>query len=135
MGNVLNSLSWPRFSRDERGSITAESVLWLPIFVVFFSMIADVSLVMHGRAKAMKIAHDANRHASYGFYDSDTEMEALVTAKVAVFSPNATVDSTIAAETVSTTIVIPTNDLFVVGFLGLFTNLNVTVSSLHLMEI
>jgi Flp pilus assembly protein TadG len=131
----LKLLERSGFSRDERGSLTAESVLWLPIFMVFFSMIADVSLVFHGQAKAMKIAQDVNRHASYGFYDTDTEMETLAAAKLAVFSPNGTVDSTIGAQTVATTITIPTTDLLVVGFLGLFTNLNITVSSLHLMEI
>jgi len=121
--------------RDESGSITAESVLWLPIFVVFFSIIADVSLVLHGQSKAMKIAQDANRHASTGFLDTNTEMETLVTARVSQFSPNATVTSSISNETVGTTIILPTNDLFVVGFLGLFTNMNITVSSLHLKEI
>ena len=135
MRNVVNFFRRSGFPRDERGSITAESVLWLPIFVVFFSMIADVSLVMHAQAKAMKIAQDVNRHASYGFYDTAAEMEALVAAKVTPFSPNATIDSSIGGQTVATTIILPTNDLFVVGFLGLFTNMNITVSSLHLMEI
>ena len=132
---VSNVFNCSKFSREERGSITAESVLWLPIFIVFFSIVADVSLVLHGQSKAIKIAQDANRHASTGFLDTNTEMETLVTARVSQFSPNATVSSSISNETVGTTITLPTNDLFVVGFLGLFTNMNITVSSLHLKEI
>ncbi len=124
-----------RLFQDESGSITAESVLWLPIFTVFFSIIADVSLVLHGQSKAMKIAQDANRHASTGYLNTNTEMEALVTTRVSQFSPNATVSSSISNETVGTTITLPTNDLYVVGFLGLFTNMNINVSSLHLKEI
>ncbi|MGI9390319.1 MAG: TadE/TadG family type IV pilus assembly protein [Boseongicola sp.] len=135
MSDVSKSQFQSRFWRSESGSITAESVLWLPIFMVFFSIIADVSLVLHGQSKAMKIAQDANRHASTGFLDTNTEMETLVTARVSQFSPNATVTSTISNETVGTTITLPTNDLFVVGFLGLFTNMDITVSSLHLKEI
>ena len=34
-----------RFRREEGGSATIEAVLWLPFFVIFFVMIADVSLV------------------------------------------------------------------------------------------
>ena len=132
---VSNVFNCSKFSREERGSITAESVLWLPIFIVFFSIVADVSLVLHGQSKAIKIAQDANRHASTGFLDTNTEMETLVTARVSQFSPNATVSSSISNETVGTTITLPTNDLFVVGFLGLFTDMNITVSSLHLKEI
>jgi Flp pilus assembly protein TadG len=123
------------FASDERGSITAESVLWIPLFVVFISIIADVSLVLHAQAKAMRIAQDVNRHASTGFYDTDTQMETRAKSVLNAFSPNATVNSTIGNETVATTITLPTNDLFVVGFLGLFTNLSVTVSSLHMLEI
>lgn len=135
MGRLFRRFGFGRFRRDEGGSITAESVLWIPIFIVFLSLIIDVSLVMHAQAKARQLAHDANRHASKGYYDTETQMETAVAARLASFSPNATVDSTIGSETVSTTITLPTNDLFVVGFLGLFTNMSVTVSSVHLMEI
>lgn len=55
-----------RFRRDERGSATIEAVLWLPMFVIFFVMIADVSLVFFRQTEVMRVVQDGNRALSVG---------------------------------------------------------------------
>lgn len=135
MRNVLNAPSRQKFRRDESGSITAESVLWIPVYMVFFALIADVSLMLHAQAKATRIAQDANRHASTGYLVTESEIENMVGASMASISPNATIDSTIGSETIATTIQMPSTDLQVVGLFGRFTDITITVSTIHLLEL
>ena len=135
MSNVLKAFSRSSFSRDERGSITAESVLWIPVYLVFFALIADVSLMLHAQAKATRIAQDANRHASNGYLVTETDLEDMIGASMASISPNATIDSTIGAQTVATTIEMPVTDLEVVGLFARFSDITITVSTIHLLEL
>ena len=55
-----------RFRRDERGSATIEAVPWLPLFVIFFVMIADVSLVFFRQTEVLRVVQDGNRALSVG---------------------------------------------------------------------
>lgn len=128
-------LSRSRFSRDEHGSITAESVLWLPVFLIFFALIADVSLMLHAQAKAMRIAQDANRHASTGYFVNENDLEDMIGASMATISPNATIESTIGAQTIATTIEMPVTDLEVVGLISRFSDITITASTIHLLEL
>ena len=124
-----------RFARDEAGGITAESVMWIPVYMVFFALIVDVSLVLNAQAKARHIVQDANRHASTGYLVTEDDLVALMSLGVSPFSPNATITATIGAESVSSTIEMPVSDLEAVGLFGRFSDLTITVSSLHLLEI
>ena len=141
MRNLVNFLRRYRFSLDERGSVTAESVLWLPVYLVFFALIADVSLMLHAQAKVTRIAQDANRHASTGYIVGDnnsereTNLEAMIASSMAAISPNATIDSTYGAVSIATTIQMPVTDLEVVGLFARFSGITITVSTIHLLEI
>ena len=135
MRYVLNALGRSGFSRDERGSISAESVLWIPVYMVFFALIADVSLMLHAQAKVTRIAQDANRHASTGYLVSETDLEDMIAASMATISPNATIDSTLGAASVATTIEMPVTDLEVVGLFSRFSGITITVSTIHLQEL
>ena len=121
--------------RNESGAITVEAVLWVPFFVFFFVIIADVSLMFHGQSKAMRIVQDANRHASSGYFMTKDEVEANILAAVQVFAPNATVETTYGLLDVATTVVIPASDLQAVGLIAKFAGLNITITSNHLLEI
>ena len=124
-----------QFCRDEDGALTVESVLWIPFYIIMLSLTVDASAMMHGSAKAMRIAQDVNRQASTGYYITEDELEAMTTAALAHFSPNATVESVIGLTAVSTTITIPSSDLEVIGFFGNFKNFDVSVATIHLLEL
>ena len=115
--------------------------LWLPVYLVFFALIADVSLMLHAQSKATRIAQDANRHASTGYIvglndtERETNLEAMIAASMANISPNATIDSTYGAVSVATTIEMPVSDLEVVGLFARFSDITITVSTIHLLEI
>lgn len=121
--------------RDERGGITAESVLWIPVYVVFFALIADVSLVFHGKAKALRAAQDANRHVSTGYLVDEEQMRAMIALGISHFAPNAQITTDIGTRSVATTIEIPVRDLEAVGLFGRFSDITITVSTVHLLEV
>ena len=50
--------AWKAFRRETDGNATIEAVLWLPLFVVFLVMIADVSFVFHRQSQIMNIVQD-----------------------------------------------------------------------------
>lgn len=123
-----------QMARDECGSITVESVLWMPIYLLFFTLIADVSLMFHSQAQATRIVHDANRQASVGVYTTSNEMKAAVKERLDDYSPNATITSAFGPTTVSTTVSMPVSDVAAIGILGTLIRSNITVSLVHLVE-
>ncbi len=123
-----------QFRSSESGAITVESVLWLPIYLLFFALIADVSMMFHSQAKAMRIVQDANRLASFQIYTTAEEVEANVTARVQTFSENATVETMLGTDAVATSVSMPVTDIAIIGFMGQLMKFDITVSSLHLVE-
>ncbi|QMU57287.1 MAG: hypothetical protein GKR98_03130 [Boseongicola sp.] len=137
MWRAIKYLTGRKFTKDEGGGLTVESVLWVPIFGVFIAAIADVSLIFYHQAQATRIAQDANRHASTGYIDTAAEMYAQAFPRVQTFSPNAIVVTNIDSGTrgISTVISMPVSDLAIVGFLNAFPGLRVTVGAYHLSEV
>jgi Flp pilus assembly protein TadG len=128
-----------RFLREADGAITVEAVLWVPVYLVFFALITDVSLMFHGYSKALRVAQDTNRQASTGYYVEETDLEAITLANLQSFAPNATVKTTLdelaASPHVITNISVPSSDLLAVGLIGVFAEINIQVSSVHLLEL
>ena len=107
-----------QFRSSESGGITVESVLWLPIYLLFFALIADVSMMFHGQTKAMRIVQDANRLASFQYYTTADEVEANVKSRIVNISDNATVATTLGTDSVATVVSFPVNDVAIIGFVG-----------------
>nr|MDJ1018453.1 hypothetical protein [Paracoccaceae bacterium] len=110
-------------------------VVWLPIYVIFFVLIADVSLMFHGQATATRIAYDGNRQASLGALETEQAVETAILARVQALSPNATVDTVFGTDTVTTTLTMPARDLLAIGSFAQFIDLDITVSSVHMLEV
>ncbi len=123
-----------RFHSSEEGGISVESVIWLPIYMLFFGLIADVSMMFHGQTKAMRIVQDANRLASFQYFTTADEVEANVKSRIVNISDNATVATTLGTDSVATVVSFPVNDVAIIGFVGKLMNFDITVSSMHLVE-
>lgn len=124
-----------RYGSDNEGSVTVESVLWVPVYLLFFGLIADVSLMFHAQAKAMRIAYDGNRQASFGLLNSESAVEDMVLARVQAFSSRATVDTVFGADSITTTLTMPASDLIAIGTFASILDLDVTVTSVHKREV
>ena len=129
-----------RFLDDETGGLTAESVLWVPIYGVFFALIADVSLAMNGKTQAQRVIQDINRLASYGYFGETDDFidaaESRALATMSHISPNVDVSTTFddTNNIITTVATIPASDLMPLGLLSAFADIEITVVSFHVME-
>jgi Flp pilus assembly protein TadG len=124
-----------QFRRRQHGSMTLEAVLWVPLFLAFFTILADVALMFHGQAMAQRIIQDANRNASSGLLKNRQLVEADILARVRTFSPNARVQTDYGTDYVRSTVAMPARDLVAVGLFTAFANLDIPASAYHRLEI
>ncbi|WP_114966227.1 TadE/TadG family type IV pilus assembly protein [Alkalilacustris brevis] len=123
-----------RHYRDEDAAVTVEAVLWLPVFIFFFALIVDATMIMSGQAQALRVVQDANRGVSVGLYQSREEAESFVKASLSRLSPNAEVSTTVSHGIIVTNVVMPSSDLVASGLLNNFTSLDIRVGAQHLAE-
>ena len=124
-----------KFLRSTEGSASFEVVIWTPVFMFIFFLIADTAIIFSDQAQVLRIVQDANRAMSIGQTD-ETATENRIKAAIASISPNAAVDTTVDTSTgiIRTDVVMPISDLEATGMVGAFDNLSVTVTAQHLSE-
>jgi len=138
-GNVKSEdIGWVqrlrRFSAREEGSSTIEAVLWLPVFIGAFCLMADAAFIFNGQTIAMRTVQDANRNMSIGRLVTTDEVEAEVESNLATLSPNAVAQSSIVAGSVVTYLTIPSSDLVATGWLNRLMDIDLVIRSEHLIE-
>lgn len=123
-----------KFRRDERGSATIEAVLWLPFFVIFFVMIADVSLVFFRQTDVLRVVQDGNRALSVGRLGSASEVETFVKDRISPLTNAAQVTTTVDNGVIDTRALVPVEDLVAVGMFNFLSGYYVAVDSSHYVE-
>ena len=121
-----------RFRRDERGSATIEAVLWLPLFVIFFVMIADVSLVFFRQTEVLRVVQDGNRALSVGRLAGAAEQ--FVKDRIAPMTTRAQVTTTVDSGVIDTRALVPVEDLVAVGMFNFLNGYDIAVQSSHYVE-
>ncbi|NNE86758.1 MAG: hypothetical protein HKN27_01675 [Silicimonas sp.] len=124
----------PDFLKNESGSLTIESVLWLPVFFFFFTVLADASMIFSGQSLAMRALQDESRRMATGLTPSTNELERRLQARLSSLSPNAQVAASVSNGIVTTTVVMPASDLDVAGIVGAFENAAVSIQTDYLLE-
>lgn len=123
-----------RFRRDEEGGATIEAVLWLPMFIVFFVMVADVSFIFHRQSQILRVTQDANRAFSVGRFDSESETETFIESTLRELSQSTNAATTVADGVISTSVRIPVEDLVAVGFFSFLADYDIEVIAEHFLE-
>jgi Flp pilus assembly protein TadG len=123
-----------RFVSREEGSSTIEAVLWLPVFIGAFCLMADAAFIFNGQTIAMRTVQDANRNMSIGRLQTTDEVEAEVENNLATLSPHVAAQSSIVAGAVVTKVTIPSSDLVATGWLNRLMDINLVIRSEHLIE-
>jgi Flp pilus assembly protein TadG len=125
-----------RFGRAEDGAVSVEAVLWLPIFIIFFALLVDATMIMSGQSQALRVVQDANRGASIGMLRSSDEIESFIQNRLRNLSNNVTVNVTPpgGAGIITTNVTIPSRDLVASGVMNVFSNFDVIVGSQHRVE-
>ena len=124
------------FGRSQDGAATVEAVLWTPVFLLLFGMVADTSIVFGRQAEILRIIQDSNRSLAVGAFQSVEQAENYIIEKVQVFSGNATVDVTmIDGNIISTSVSVPAADLTSTGLFDAINTLTITVGASQMSEL
>lgn len=121
--NTRSRSLFRRFLKDEDGAVTVAAVLWLPFFVMILLMVADLTMIFYGQARAQEVAENVNRSLSVGQYSSYAEAESAVRTALNPISPNARATTTSEDFMIRTVVTLPTSDLSNIGF---FSSLQIT---------
>ena len=127
------------FKRDESGSATVEAALWIPFFLALILLVVEVTFVFYGHSQMLRLAQDASRKLSVGWFSSTTETEEYILTSMKNLrnagSSAATTDVSITNGVITTTISAPASELDVVGTFSALSNLTIAVSAQHMQEL
>ncbi|WP_417720886.1 TadE/TadG family type IV pilus assembly protein [Salipiger sp.] len=132
MNKFLRNLTG--FFKREDGSVTVESVIWLPMFLMLLTMMIDVSMVFNRQSEMMRIVQDANRAYSVGRISTSEAAEEFILTAIAAFAPTATVSTSFMNGVVRTRLIVPTSDLMPINTIPVFRNRSVVVETEQLAE-
>ena len=121
--------------RSEAGSVSAEAVIWLPLFCLIIAMVADTSLVFLRQAEAIRVVQDANRELAIGLLTDEASTEAYIHAGLVNISPHATVTTTIINGIIQTRVQMPASDLTATHFFMPLEGISVDFSAEFLSEV
>ncbi|MGR3321246.1 MAG: TadE/TadG family type IV pilus assembly protein [Pseudooceanicola sp.] len=122
------------FAREEKGSATIETVIWIPIFVWVLALIVNVSMVVFEKNQAYRVVQNANRILSTGYMQTEAEVEAYIKDKIAHIAPSAEVSTTISNGIVTSQVQYQISDLLMPHAIAQLANIWINISSQHYVE-
>lgn|GEM_PF-324933 len=123
------------FCRDDSGSATIETVIWLPIFALILGVIMNVSMVFFAEAQLTRIVQDGNRAFSLGRLADNEAVQNYILARISHFKGNISVTTTIADGFIQTDLEAPAGDLMPLNLVrSAFNSAKVRVSAQHIVE-
>lgn len=128
-------LSSRPIARNEEGTATIEAVLWLPVFLTLFGLVADVSTIMGREAQILRIVETANRALAVGAFQTTLDAKAYISNEVKAFSGNAAVAVIIDKGIISSNVSLPAADLTITGLLHVFSSLQLSVEASQMLEV
>jgi len=132
---MFRSLKTPKgFVQSQKGAVTVEATLWLPFFVAFFCVIADLALIFNGQARMYRIVEDANRQLAIGQLSSAAAAEDFITSAATSMSDAVKAKTTVDNGLISTSTSIPSRDLAVIGFVTALADFDLVVGSQQIVE-
>jgi hypothetical protein len=124
-----------RFLRDEKGSYTIESVIWLPIYVFILALVMNVSMVFFNQSQLLRVVQDGNRSFAVGRIKSLDAVEVYVVERVAYLNATPQVRTQLVDGIIYTDLQIKAVELMPFVMLHkFFRNTDVVVSAQQIVE-
>jgi len=125
--------------RDERGSATIETVLWLPIFILFFALIVDASMVFNAQANLTRIVQDANRLCAVRQFTTAAQVQNYIASRLDKSVLDDTTDTRIQSDCgshplVSTQVIVAAGHYMAVGPFPALDNIKLVVHAQMMRE-
>lgn len=141
MKKLFNFRLLGAFGASESGAVTADALIWMPLYAFLLGLISDTSLMFGGQAQIMRAIQDVNRAYSVGAFGVAGSSTADAAAEAALYSIIGGLSSKLTVDTglqngsfVVTTVTIPTKDITATGMLSMFTSQTITVAAGHRTE-
>jgi hypothetical protein len=103
------------FLRDEKGVVTIEFVLWVPIFVGLFVLVTDASIIYLTHSEMWSAARDTTRRMTIGEITSRAQARDYAAAHLFLSSRTYVIDPNFGGE-MNVTIVIGLDGAAIFGF-------------------
>lgn len=122
------------WARDD-AAVSVDAVLWMPVFIFLFALLADVSLILGDQARVLRVVQDTNRAVSIGRIRTSEDAEQYIRDQISDLSPNAEVDTVVDdAGVIHSTVILPVSDLTATRMVNALKGMNVTVTAQHMAE-
>ena len=105
-----------RFLKDEGASVTLETLMWIPIYVIMLGLVIDSSSIALTQSRMQAAVSDAARLVAIGRL-TDTQAIALIQSRaydVETFTASINTENSI----VTATVTMPLGDLIGIGIIG-----------------
>jgi hypothetical protein len=123
-----------RFTDDERGSATVETVLWFPFYIAMFTLVVDASMIFHNQTFVTRVIQDGNRAFSVGRLSGTEETQRFIRDRISGLSAGADVVTRLDSGIISTTVSVPVGDLDAIGWFAGLTGFDLVMSAEHYRE-
>ncbi|MFD2741358.1 TadE/TadG family type IV pilus assembly protein [Sulfitobacter aestuarii] len=123
------------FWRNEDGSTTIETVIWLPIFMLLLGLIINVAMVFFNESQITRIVQDGNRAFSLGRLEDPKAVEDYIAERLAYLEATLTINSGRTGGVITTTLSTPATDLMPFKFMTTaFDSVRVGIRAQHIIE-
>lgn len=127
-----------RFLRDDYGGATFEGCIWLPVLLAFFFTSFDAAHIFLRDGEIQRVVQESARQYVKGRYGNSTsDAEVWIEQQLSQLAPNAQATVTIdgASDLLTATVTYPASDTEIGGWISALTNMNLTVQSIHQLEV
>ena len=104
------------FLGDEKGAVTIEFVLWVPIFVGLFVFVTDASIVYLTHSEMWSVARDTTRRMTTGQITSRAQAAEYAASHLFLGSRTYVIDPDFDSADMNVTIAIGLDDAAIFGF-------------------
>ena len=101
-----------RFRNDEKGTVTIEFVLWLPVFIIIMSLVINTTMLMQTQTMMINVARDASRQVVLA---AMTKAQAEEFARSSLNNHTYSIEVVESAQVVTTNISVPFSDVVMFG--------------------
>jgi Flp pilus assembly protein TadG len=123
------------FIKDQDGSYTIESVIWLPIYVFILAIMMNVSMVFFNESQMLRVVQDSNRSFAVGRINTLEAAEQYVRDRLAYLEVTPVVNSQLVDGIIYTDLSVPATQLMPFSMLHkFFAGTNIVVSAQQIVE-
>ncbi|MDE3026768.1 MAG: hypothetical protein KGH84_00030 [Paracoccaceae bacterium] len=122
------------FFRSERGAVTVDAVIWIPVFAFILLFVAEVSLAFTGETAITQVIEDADRLYARGYFQTAADTETFIRSRLPKLSPSMTVSITESNKIIETVVTVPLLSITGLNAIQQLSGITVTISGEQLSE-